>query len=92
MNKSVFMPNDKHIQILNEIGRWKIISVNDLFLELEENILYTSFCKILRMLEESDMIKAFWGNGRRKYYSLTSEGGKFSLYSSPYLENESESD
>ncbi|GAB4017659.1 MAG: hypothetical protein Fur0010_18440 [Bdellovibrio sp.] len=87
---NLFLPNEKHIEILDEIGRWKIIGLNDLFFMFGDGILYSSFSKRVRKLEAEGLIRSIVGHQRKKYLSLTIEGGRFSKFSSPYLENDNE--
>lgn len=87
---NLFIPNEKHIQILDEIGRWKVIGLKELFSQVGGGVLYSSFSKSVRKLEDNGLVQSFPGHRRKKYLSLSGEGGKFSRFSSPYLESENE--
>lgn len=87
---SLFIPTERHIQILNEIGRWKIISLRELFNQTGANIMYSPFCRTLKKLEIEGLVKSHKGHRRKKYFSLSLDGGKFSNYSCPYAENKKE--
>ena len=87
---SIFIPNENHIHILNEIGKWKVLSLGNLYSEIGNNVDYSSFCKTIKKIEKEGLISSFHGYRCKKYLSLTGEGGKLSKYASPYLENKIE--
>lgn len=87
---SLFIPTEKHISLLDEIGRWKVIGLKELFKIEGKGILYSSFARLVQKLESEGFIQSFQGHNKKKYLSLSIEGGKYSHFSSPYAESKSE--
>ena len=75
---SIFIPKADHLEILNEIGRWKVVPLRMLFEEIGNGIQYPGFSKKIKRLEQLGVIKSFEGNRCTKYLALTCEGGKIS--------------
>ena len=65
---SIFVPNENHIHILNEIGKWKVLSLSNLYSELGNSVDYSSFCKTIKKIEKEGLISSFQGYRCKKYY------------------------
>lgn len=69
---------DQYYEILLELGKWKVISLKNLFSNLKIDETYQMFCFRVRRLEKEGLINSVLGSNKRKYLSLTNEGMKFS--------------
>lgn len=87
---SIFVPKTNHLEILNEIGRWKVVPLRALFEEIGQEISYQLFCRRVKKLEGQRLIKSYQGPHGANYLALTSEGGKISQYACPYIESDLE--
>ena len=86
----LFIPNENHLSLLNEIGRWKVIALKDLYRELGAKTQYSPFCKSIRALEKNGLIQSFKGHRGKKYLALSDEGGNFISNATFALPNENE--
>ena len=77
---------DNYLKILNEIGRWKIISLKDLYKNLKVKESYVMFTKRVKSLEEEGFLKSLTGTNRCKYVHLTFNGMKYSKTDVPLIE------
>ncbi len=75
--KTIMIMGQYH-QILVELGRWKVISMNSLYEQGFLNQSYQVFTKKVRKLEKAGLIKSILGIHKRKILSLTNEGAKYS--------------
>ena len=75
------------VDILNEIGKWKVIALKGLYQSLNQQRTYTPFTKQVQMLERAGLVRAF-AKKKTKYLVLTNEGRKVSKYNNCYDENE----
>ena len=87
---NIFIPTSKHIDILNEIGRWKVISLQRLFVETGKKMKYSPFCRTLKNLEANGLVKSYVGDRKRKYVTLSVSGSKYSIYNASHVESEAE--
>ena len=83
----IFIPMDSYKLILEEVGRWKIIGLKNLFDSLNLNHSYSFFCRQIRKLEDEGFISSFSGPRRRKFITLTSRGGKLTPYNAQFEES-----
>ncbi|MBI2522490.1 MAG: hypothetical protein HYV97_18865 [Bdellovibrio sp.] len=82
-----FSPLGTYLEIVNTIGRWKVIPLPGLFESFSKQMTYTPFAKRVQALERAGLIRAFTKN-RTKYLVLTQEGSRVSKYKNYYNENE----
>ena len=87
---SIFVPKTSHLEIINEIGRWKVVPLRALFEEVGQEVSYQLFCRNVKKLAMHGLIKSYQGPHGANYLALTSEGGKISQYACPYIESEIE--
>jgi hypothetical protein len=71
---------DDYLDILVEVGRWKIIPMKSLYELKTPSQSYQMFCKKVRKLEEEGLLKSILGSNKRKFLSLTMKGLKFSPF------------
>jgi hypothetical protein len=71
---------DDYLEILVEVGRWKIIPMKSLYEFKSFSQSYQMFCKKVRKLEEEGLLKSILGTNKRKFLSLTLKGLKFSPF------------
>ena len=69
---------DNYLKILQEIGRWKVISYIDLYNSLYLSESYSNFTRKIKKLEKGGFVKCLLGNNRRKYIHLTESGCQLS--------------
>ena len=77
-----------NIRIINEIGRWKAISLKNLSKSLEWKKSYPTLCRKLLQLEKQGLIKGTFEKSSMKYFTLTALGSNYSLHPNPYGESE----
>lgn len=73
-----------NIKIINEVGRWKAISLSSLARSLPWDRDYSGLRKRLRRLENTGHLKGVFERRRIKYFTLTEKGAELSLYPCPY--------
>ena len=69
------MSSPKEIAILDEVGRWKVIWIKDLYRLVEgASSYYASFCKKIRALERKGYLSGRYFADEGKYVYLTEKG------------------
>mgnify|MGYP001617622479 FL=1 len=81
------IPLGTDLDILNEIGKWKVIPLKGLYQSLKEPMIYNGFCKRVQILERVGLVRGFTKN-KSKYVVLTLKGSTVSKFSNYYDENE----
>ena len=76
-----------NIEIINEIGKWKAITLQELFKSLGGKKTYSNFCIKVRNLEKANLVVGVFERKQGKYLTLTQEGATCSVY--PYADYES---
>ena len=74
------MSQKNDIAIIDEIGRWKIILLKDLFQILIHEKSYVSFCEKIRRLEKNGHIKSTFLSREGKVLFLTPRGATLSSF------------
>ena len=72
------MISPHEMAILDELGRWKVIWVADLYRILGISIFYTMFCKKIRILEDKGYLEGRYFKRLGKYVYLTEKGSTLS--------------
>ena len=72
--------NSDNIKILNEVGRWKAISLSCLSHSLGWNRDYSVLRKRLKKLEATGHLKGLFERRKVKYFILTEKGAELSIY------------
>lgn len=80
-----------NIRILNEVGRWKAISLNGLSRSLEWKKDSSGLRKRLKRLENTGHLKGVFERRNIKYFTLTKKGAAVSTYPCFYEDNLGES-
>lgn len=78
---------DSYFNILQEVGRWKVIAIKDLYQSLKEAGSYSMFTIRVNKLEREGFLKSISGSNRRKYVHLTREGSMFSPVNIPVVDS-----
>ncbi|MCP4912365.1 MAG: hypothetical protein GY909_04545 [Oligoflexia bacterium] len=86
----IHLPNSREIEILNEIGRLKVVSIKELYSVINSKMHYSTLCRIVNRLFQSNLIKKIKGGFKKDYVFLTNRGGLVSSYNSQYDESEDE--
>ncbi|HLE12974.1 MAG: hypothetical protein A2451_12435 [Bdellovibrionales bacterium RIFOXYC2_FULL_39_8] len=73
---SVFIPSAPYLDILRNVGQWKIIGLRKLFGLGLYKMTLQGFGKQVNQLERAGLIASFRGRDRMKYLYLTPNGGK----------------
>jgi hypothetical protein len=79
---------DDYLEILVEVGRWKIIPMSSLYRLKSFNQSYQMFCRKIVKLEEEGLLNSILGNNKRKILSLTMKGLQFSPFGKSFDESE----
>lgn len=87
---SLFEPTHFEFELLNEIGRWKVIPLKGLHEQVSQGMAYSPFCRRVKRIEKLGLVRAIQGRRKTKYVMLTQKGSIISQYKSPYLESEAE--
>ena len=72
--EKLFLPIGSYENILAQIGRWKVISIKNLYEIMPVAISYQGFAKQIRKLESSGFISSFLFPDKSKYIYLTRKG------------------
>ncbi len=78
---------DNYFNILQEVGRWKVIAIKDLYQSLKDAGSYSMFTIRVNKLEREGFLKSITGSNRRKYVHLTREGSMFSPVNIPVIDS-----
>lgn len=78
-----------NINVLNEVGRWKTITLKNLFKNIGEGKDYSNFCRMIRKLEKEGYLKGFYENRKGKYLTLTEKGSTLSSHSASLCDSSS---
>lgn len=68
---------DGYINILREVGNWKIIPMKDLYRIKDFNLSYQMFCRKVKRLDEEGYLKTLRGINKKKFLSLSKKGIDF---------------
>ena len=68
------------IEVLHEVGHWKVITSQNLFQRLGSKTTYSVFCRRVKKLEEMGFLKGFYERRKRKYLTLTEQGSALSIF------------
>ena len=68
------------MNILNEIGRWKIILMRDLHSVLNKKFNYAHFTRKIKRLEKWGLVKSKFGSQKNKYVTLSAKGSKHAIF------------
>lgn len=79
---------DGYIDILSEVGRWKIIPMRGLYETRNFDIAYQTFCRKIRKLEDEGLVRSILGNNKRKFITLTSKGSEVCPYGVSFNDSE----
>jgi predicted transcriptional regulator len=71
---------DGYIDILSEVGRWKIIPMKSLYERKNFSISYQMFCRKIKKLESEGFVRSILGDKRRKFITLTPKGSEVCPY------------
>jgi len=71
---------DGYIDILSEVGRWKIIPMRGLYKLKDFGIKYPTFCRKIKKLESEGLVRSILGNNKRKFITLTNKGSEICPY------------
>ncbi|PIK13524.1 hypothetical protein [Halobacteriovorax sp. JY17] len=71
---------DGYIDILSEVGRWKIIPMRGLYELNSFGIQYATFCRKIKKLESEGLVRSILGNNKRKFITLTNKGTEICPY------------
>ena len=71
---------DGYIDILSEVGRWKIIPMRGLYELNGFGIQYATFCRKIKKLESEGLVRSILGNNKRKFITLTNKGTEICPY------------
>ena len=74
-------------RILDEVGRWKVLWIKDLFRLLEISTRYTVFCRKIRRLERDGWLNGGYFRREGKILWLTSKGEELSTTGATTEEN-----
>lgn len=83
-----FIPLAEYIDILDEVGRWKVITLKSLYELIGGNISYSPFARRVRILEKEKLLKALRLSNKMKCIALTHKGGNYSRFNGIYDQNE----
>jgi len=72
--EKLFLPIGSYENILAQIGRWKVISIKNLYEIMPVAISYQGFAKQIRKLESSGFVSSFLFPDKSKYIYLTRKG------------------
>ena len=86
----LFEPNHFDLEILNEIGRWKVIPLKGLYERASQGMAYSPFCRRVKRIEQFGLVRSIVGSRGLKYLLLTQEGSTLAHFKSPYLESDTE--
>lgn len=87
---TLFEPTHFELELLNEIGRWKVIPLKGLYEQASQGMSYSPFCRRVKRIENFGLVRSVKGRRGLKYVMLTQEGSRLSQFKSPYLESEIE--
>ena len=76
--------SQENIKILNEVGRWKAISLRGLFQSLGARGDYSCLSRRVKRLEGYGLLNGFFESRHGKYLTLTDKGAELSIYPSFY--------
>lgn len=79
---------DSYIDILSEVGRWKIISMKSLYEGMSFKTSYQMFCRKIKKLESEGYVRSIIGDRRRKLITLTTRGSEVCPYGISFDEAE----
>lgn len=83
-SKKAFSPTERHMEILNEIGKNKVIALKTLYSSSSGKVSYSQFTRVLKLLESHDLVKSMVGHRKIKYFFLTKKGASYSKYKAPH--------
>ena len=82
--EKLFLPIGSYENILAQIGRWKVISIKNLYEIMPVAISYQGFAKQIRKLESSGFVSSFLFPDKSKYIYLTRKGVRLVPYGVEY--------
>lgn len=83
--QTLLLAND--LDILNEVGRWKITNLRNLHQCIAPSMTFSPFARRIKKLERLGLVKSFnLIDRRRKYVGLTEHGAKISCFKNVYDE------
>jgi DNA-binding Lrp family transcriptional regulator len=81
--RTLILAND--LDILNEVGRWKITNLQNLHHQVAANMTFSPFARRIKKLERLGLIKTFnLIDRKRKYLGLTEQGAIISRFKNVY--------
>ncbi len=86
----IFIPIDYYAQILNEVGRFKIITMRNLYQTLNVELSYSLFCRKVKKLEYEGLIRSIIGMRKSKILTLTNKGSQYSKFGAQYSDSDKE--
>jgi len=83
--QTLLLAND--LDILNEVGRWKITNLQNLHQRVAPNMTFSPFARRIKKLERLGLVKSFnLIDRKRKYLGLTDNGARISCFKNVYDE------
>lgn len=86
----IFIPIDYYAQILNKVGRFKIITMRNLYETLNVELSYSLFCRKVKKLEYEGLLRSIIGMRKSKILTLTNQGSQYSKFSAQYNDSDKE--
>ena len=80
MKMGISLPSKMHMDILNEVGKWRVIDSYSLFERIGSKSLYQNFCALMVRLEENGWLLSYKKGQSKKYFSLSDLGSSFTTY------------
>jgi hypothetical protein len=72
-----FVPTDIYEEIVNALGKWKVLDVKNLKEMIDPSLSYFNFLKKIRILEKNGILKSVLIGRKNKHVYLSAKGLKF---------------
>ena len=84
MSQGQFVPYGPYIDIINAVGKWKVVDLKSLSELCSYKLNYSNLRKKVRKLEDFGLVKSVNLGRKRKHLFLTNSGIKFTQYDQTY--------
>jgi hypothetical protein len=84
LNQNQFVPYGPYIDIINAVGKWKIVDLKSLLELCNYKFKYSNLRKKVKTLENNGMVKCVNLGRKRKHVYLSNTGIKFTNYDKTY--------
>lgn len=84
MNQQRFIPYGPYIDIINAVGKWKVVDLKSLSEVCNYKLNYSNLRKKVKKLENTGLIKSVNLGRKRKHIYLTNSGIKFTQFDKTY--------